>query len=462
VHRPRPRRFVRAGFIAFVIAGAAATASLAAAPATAATPTPTATASTGAVAPPIKADVQCAPSDTIACVAGTLRDGDSNPVKNVGITLSDAAGDTAVTKTDSNGAFGFDVTKAGDYTAKIDTATLPKGLKVAVPSLTVSPQLGSLRAAFFKIAGTQGGGETNANSSSGSGTNALLRIWDEVALGLLLGLLLALASIGLSLIYGTTGLSNFAHGEQVTLGGILAYQFAVVMNLPFVLAAVLAVIVCAATGYVQDRLIWGPLRKRGLGLTQLMVVTIGLSLALSYVFQFFFGAAVLPITPSIQLNMGPLDITPNAYVSMAISIVALVLVGLALQRTRIGRATRAVSDNRALAAASGIDTDRIIRLVWTIAMALAGLAGILYALVYGGISWNTGAALLLLIYAAVTLGGLGTAFGALVGSIVIGLVTQLSSLVLSADLKYATALVILILVLLFRPQGILGRKERVG
>jgi branched-chain amino acid transport system permease protein len=95
-------------------------------------------------------------------------------------------------------------------------------------------------------------------------------------------------------------------------------------------------------------------------------------------------------------------------------------------------------------------------------MGLAGLSGILYALVYGGVSWATGQALLLLIFSAVTLGGLGTAFGALVGSLVIGLVVQLSSIVLSSDLRYASALLILILVLVFRPQGILGRRERVG
>ena len=101
------------------------------------------------------------------------------------------------------------------------------------------------------------------------------------------------------------------------------------------------------------------------------------------------------------------------------------LVGYALLRTRIGRATRAVSDNPALAQASGIDTDKVIRLVWTVAMALAGLSGILYALVVNGIKWDTGLQILLLLFAAVTLGGLGTAFGALVGSLVIGLVVEL-------------------------------------
>ena len=144
------------------------------------------------------------------------------------------------------------------------------------------------------------------------------------------------------------------------------------------------------------------------------------------------------------------------------AIVVLLLVGYGLLRTRIGRATRAVSDNPALAQASGIDTDKVIRLVWTIAMALAGLSGLLYALVVNGIKWDSGLQILLILFAAVTLGGLGTAFGALIGSLIIGLIIEMAHLVIPGDFKYAAALLILILVLLVRPQGLLGRTQRVG
>ncbi len=134
------------------------------------------------------------------------------------------------------------------------------------------------------------------------------------------------------------------------------------------------------------------------------------------------------------------------------------MVGFALLRTRIGRATRAVSDNPALASASGIDTDKVIRLVWTVAMGLAGLSGLLYALVVNGIKWDSGLQILLLLFAAVTLGGLGTAFGALIGALIIGLVVELSPVLgMPGDFKYATALLILILLLLVRPQGLLGK-----
>jgi branched-chain amino acid transport system permease protein len=152
-------------------------------------------------------------------------------------------------------------------------------------------------------------------------------------------------------------------------------------------------------------------------------------------------------------------------VAMLISLVMIAGVGFALLRTRFGRATRAVSDNPALASASGIDVDRVIRLVWTVASALAGLAGLLYALVVqsGGVKWDSGLQILLLLFAAVTLGGLGTAFGALIGSLVIGLVVELASVAgVPGNLKYAVALALMILLLIVRPQGLLGRAQRVG
>ncbi len=210
---------------------------------------------------------------------------------------------------------------------------------------------------------------------------------------------------------------------------------------------------------------WQPLRRRGLGLIQLMIVTIGLSLALQYVFQYFVGARSVRVVKENPetFNIGFVELTYQSVAAMLISIVVLGGVGYALLYTRIGRATRAVADNPALAASSGIDVDKVIRLVWTASAALAGLSGILYALVTGNIKWDSGMQILLLLFAAVTLGGLGTAFGALVGSIIIGLVIELAPVAhVPGDFKYAAAMLILILVLMFRPQGLLGRAERVG
>ena len=199
----------------------------------------------------------------------------------------------------------------------------------------------------------------------------------SVVNGLRLGLLLAMAALGLSLIYGTTGLSNFAHAELVTLGGVLGYGFIRVMGLPLVLGGIVVVICCGLVGWLQDRVMWQPLRRRGLGLTQMMIVTIGLALALQYTYQYFIGAGTVKVelgTGEVA-TIGPITISYRSLIAMGISIVMIAAVGYALLRTRIGRATRAVSDNPALASASGIDVDRVIRLVWTVAAALAGLSG---------------------------------------------------------------------------------------
>jgi branched-chain amino acid transport system permease protein len=127
----------------------------------------------------------------------------------------------------------------------------------------------------------------------------------------------------------------------------------------------------------------------------------------------------------------------------------------------MGKAMRAVSDNRDLAESSGIDVQRVIRFVWVLGGALAGLGGVFIGLSEQG-SWNIGFRILLLIFAAVILGGLGTAYGALVGAVIVGIGIQVSTLFVPTELKNVGALVLLILVLVFRPQGILGRKERVG
>jgi branched-chain amino acid transport system permease protein len=196
-----------------------------------------------------------------------------------------------------------------------------------------------------------------------------------------------------------------------------------------------------------------------------MIVSIGLSLALRYTYQFFLGGGTVQLpgaeSPKIKL-FGAVSLSVIDMVSMAISIVVIAAFAWWLLRTRIGKATRAISDNPSLAESSGIDVDRVIRIVWIVAAALAGLAGVLWAYFRPGIKWDMGGQILLLIFAAVTLGGLGTAFGALVGALVVGILVEVSTLWIPSDLKYAGALIVLILILLFRPQGILGKRERVG
>jgi branched-chain amino acid transport system permease protein len=411
-----------------------------------------------AAASPASAETCFAGTAEKGCISGTIRT-EKDVVAGVDVNVTGPNGFDETATSDERGKWSVTVTELGEYTATVDTKTLPSGVVVTGSQGTVKVTITNLT----QGKGVSFGVRTGSYSASVSTSDRIIR---STFSGLRLGLLLALASIGLSLIYGTTGLSNFAHAEQVTMGGMLGYLIVNQWGVNAWVGCALVVAVCASTGYLQDRIIWQPLRRRGLGLAQMMIVTIGLSLALQYVYQYFIASDTVKIVlsdPSPH-SVGPVIFTALDLAAMAISIVVISGVGYALLRTRIGRATRAVSDNPALASASGIDVDKVIRLVWTVSAALAGLSGILYSLVIQhGMRWDSGLQILLLLFAAVTLGGLGTAFGALVGSLVIGLVVELAPVFgAPGDLKYASALLILILLLMVRPQGLLGRAERVG
>jgi neutral amino acid transport system permease protein len=380
---------------------------------------------------------------------------EDEPLEGVKISV-EGNGYEAETETDAEGKWTLGVPEKAEYELTLDEDTLPEGVVVAEGEATVTAEFGltSRKSVNFFLGEGQ-------RVTTDIGAQVLIRFIN----GLNFGLLLALAAIGLSLIFGTTGLSNFAHAEMITFGALMVLTFGVDLALPIWLAIIIAIVLSAALGWALDATIWKPLRRRGVGLIQLMIVSIGLSLAIRYVYQFIYGGSTRQLpgaTISSDIHLGPVSLSWIDIASMVTSAVVLGAVAYFLLRTRIGKATRAVSDNSSLAAASGIDVDRVIRIVWVMGAALAGLSGILWAYFRPGVSWDMGFQILLLVFAAVTLGGLGTAFGALVGSIIVGLFIEMSTLWLPSDMKYVGALVVLILVLLFRPQGILGRRERIG
>lgn len=379
---------------------------------------------------------------------------DGDPLKGVLITVS-GNGYTAEVKTDADGKWKIGVPDKGTYNITLDESTLPKGIIVAEGGNSVDVTIDKVNNKVYNFFLGQGVRET---------TSFLDQFIQRSFTGLSFGLLLALAAIGLSLIFGTTGLSNFAHAEMVTFGALATLTLAVDLAWPLWIALIGALILSGLFGWTLDAAIWKPLRRKGVGLIPMMIVSIGLSLAVRYTYQYIYGGSTrqLPGADGVDLKFGAISLSPLDLLSMAISIVVLIAVAFFLLRTRIGKATRAVSDNASLAAASGIDVDRVIRIVWVIGGALAGLSGILFAFYRPGVSWDMGFQILLLIFAAVTLGGLGTAFGALVGSLVVGFFIEISTLWIPSDMKYVGALAILIIVLLVRPQGILGRKERIG
>jgi branched-chain amino acid transport system permease protein len=283
--------------------------------------------------------------------------------------------------------------------------------------------------------------------------------------GISFGLTVALASVGLSLIYGTTRLVNFAHGEIVTLGALLAFYFNNTLGWSLIVGAALSLVLTALFGAGLDAGLWAPLRRRGTGLISMLVISIGLSFLLKNIYLYVFGGLPRSYRDyNIQkaYEVFGLDIAPRNVATALIAIAALVATSIALQRTRMGKAMRAIADNRDLASSSGINVDFVIRLVWFFGAGLAALGGIFFGLTESAVSFEEGSTLLLLMFAAITLGGLGTAYGALVGGFFIGLFVDVSTVWVPPELKTVGALVVLIVVLLVRPQGILGQAERVG
>lgn len=359
-----------------------------------------------------------------------------------------------------DGTWKVEVPSLGYYDVTLNVDTLPEGVgltdpdKVSLPEVPVQPPLfGGLKVVTFPL------GQSSTVSTT---------FWEQAAQltasGLQFGLLIALGALGLSIIYGTTGLVNFAQGEIITFGAIVTWSFNALVGLPFLLAAVLGLAGSAGFGWLNNAALWRPLRRRGTGLIAMMIVSIGLALFLRNLYQFLIGAekkAYTEFAGLAGLQLGPISLTPTDLVVMAVALVALLATVAVLGKTRLGKATRAVSDNPSLASGAGINVERVITFVWILGAALAGLGGILLGFTQQ-VSFQMGFQILLLVFAAVTLGGLGTIWGAIVGGLIVGLFIQLSTLIIPSEMKNVGALLVLIIILLVRPYGLLGRRERVG
>jgi branched-chain amino acid transport system permease protein len=391
----------------------------------------------------------------------TIDDGvaTKNPVAGVSISVTTATGSAVGDGiTDASGLVTISVPSKDAYFVNIDLATLPDGITLIDETKTQaiiekdSFTTNAKRVTFF------------AGSSTATGAPLFDRLAQRLVDGIRLGLIIAICSVGLSLIFGTTGLTNFAHGEMVTFGGLIAFWFNVLLGVPLLIAAPLVIALGGVFGLAMNALIFAKLRKRGIGLISQLVVSVGLSIMLRNMYLYQFGGRTRPLDDfSLQVakSFGPVSITMRDLTTAIISLIALVSVALYLQKSRTGKAIRAVSDNPNLASSTGIDTQKIIRIVWFAGGALAAMGGLFRGL-DEQVGFEMGSGLIFLMFAGITLGGLGSAYGALVGGFLVGILVELASLVVPAELKNAPALVILIIVLVVRPQGILGRKQRVG
>ena len=391
----------------------------------------------------------------------TLVDGSTSrtPLEGVTINVFKADGSAvgeAVTGKD--GLCTISVPSRDDYIIEINLATLPDGLtlidaekqKVAVNRDLFTTN--TKRVTFF------------TGEGASAGASASERILQRLSDGIRLGLIIAMCSVGLSLVFGTTGLTNFAHGEMVTFGGLMAFYLNVILEIPILISGPVVILMGGLFGLLLNWGIFARLTKRGVTLLSQLVVTVGLSLMLRNIYLFQFGGRTKQLSSyskQVNLEIGPIGITPRDLTTAILGVIILVSVALFLQRSRLGKAIRAVSDNVQLASATGIDTRKVIKIVWFAGGALAATGGIFRGL-DEQVSFSMGSDLLFLMFAGITLGGLGSAFGALIGGFFIGIFVEMSSLFFPSELKVAPALFILIVMLVVRPQGLLGKSQRVG
>ncbi len=285
-----------------------------------------------------------------------------------------------------------------------------------------------------------------------------------IANGLVTGSILALAAIGVSLVYGILRIVNFAQGDYITYGAYAAVLVNITWAGSMVLATVAAVAAVAALAVGLEFGLWRPMRRRGAGLFTLFVTSLGLALVMRGVL--YMVASPNPRTYRINqyqvYDFHGVRLSESQVIAIGLSFAAIFGVAALFARTRLGKQMRALSDNPHLASVAGIDIDRVVVYTWALAGGFAGLAGVLEGLIQSSFDPNMGLALLLPVFAAVILGGIGSAYGALAGGLILGIAMELSTWGefaggISPTWKPVVSFVVLLVVLIARPTGVFGK-----
>ena len=303
----------------------------------------------------------------------------------------------------------------------------------------------------------------------------LSRIPQLLVYGIISGSILSLGGIGVSLTYSILGFSNFAHGDVMAVGayiclGLLGLFTAIGVpnasfgplsfGFGFVLSFVLAMFLTAAAAIIIDRVLFRRLRRANPVI--LMIASVGVALGLRNILQFFWGPQPHYYVDKIQLatvipGLG-IRVKPDQFFVVALAIALVVLVHFFLQYTKMGKAMRATADNMSLARVTGINTERVVVWTWVIGGILAATAGVLAGVENKFITPELGWQMLLSVFAAVILGGLGNPYGAILGGMIIGITEEVSTAFIPTGYKPAVAFTIMIVMLLVKPTGLLGRK----
>lgn len=272
--------------------------------------------------------------------------------------------------------------------------------------------------------------------------------------GIAIGSILSLAAIGLTLTYGILKLSNFAHGDFMTLGAYLTWLINS-SGLNIWLSMIISAVGTIIAMLIAEYLLWKPMRDRRASDTTLIIISIGLALFVRNGILFLYGGSnqqyLLPVVRALEF--GDLRIAYYRIVVVGMAIAAIIVLHLILKNTKIGKAMRAVADNIDLARVSGINVERVVLWTWIITGTLTAFAGAMYGLI-AVVRPNMGWFLILPMFASVILGGIGNVYGAIAGSFIIGIAQELSVPFLGSEYKLGVALAIMIVILLVRPQGL--------
>ena len=281
--------------------------------------------------------------------------------------------------------------------------------------------------------------------------------------GLNIGSIYALIALGYTMVYGIAKLINFAHGDVIMVGAYISF-ISMKFGLPWWLAVIISIVTCAVLGVVMEKVAYKPLRNASR--ISLLITAIGISYLLQNLFQLIFGANPQPYHAFITLpalNLGGISIQANYYITFSVSVVLMILLTLFVNKTTMGKAMRAVSEDEGAAKLMGINVDTTISLTFAIGCALAAIAGILYANCYPMINPTLGSLPGIKAFIAAVLGGIGSIPGAVIGAFILGMVEAMTKAYISSQLTDTIVFAILILMLVFKPAGILGKnvKEKV-
>lgn len=276
--------------------------------------------------------------------------------------------------------------------------------------------------------------------------------------GVLTAMVLTMGSMGLTLIYGLLHFPNLAHADYLIFGAYMYYVGLAMLNLDIFSASVFAIFTSIALGFTCHKLLFSSKR----GAATLTIFAFGLSFILRESIRLFFGSDIkkFPVQITAPMDFGVVKITMNQLYIVALTLISVLFLHVILKYTRTGKAMRALSDNPDLAEISGVKVKSLINQLWILVMAYAAMGGLCVGIECGFLYPDMGPPLAIYLYAAIVVGGLGNPYGALLGSLIVGLSMELSTLFIPPQYKVAVAFTILLIFLFVRPQGIMGVKRR--